>query len=140
MLKKTVVVASLVALALAATAYAGNGAGSNKSSSSYISPPIVVSSALSATSTSGPQYRDWITFDVSTTATSNPYVNLYCYQNGTLVLRSTLAYFAGNKDGAFGLYSSWWTGGAADCTANLDMPTNSGKWKTLTSTSFHVDA
>ena len=139
MLNKTVIVALLVALALAATAYAGNGAGSNKSSSSYISPPIVVSSTLSAT-TSGPHYRDWITFDVSTTATSNPYVNLYCYQNGTLVLRSTLAYFAGNKDGAFGLYSSWWTGGAADCTANLDMPTNSRKWKTLTSTSFHVDA
>jgi hypothetical protein len=112
--------ALLVALVAAGTAFAGNGGGQAKSSASSISSPIVV--------------------DVSTTATTTPYVNLKCYQGGVEVGEGWAAFFAGGTPGSFGLYSGPWSGGAADCTADLGMFANNGKWKVLASTSFHVDA
>ena len=147
MFKKIAPAVSLLGvLAVAGTAFAGNGGGPNKSaSSSSISAPVVVSSAtVSATSaasvTSGPHYGDIITFNVSTTETANPYVNLRCYQNGSLVAVGWTTFFAAGTPGSFGLYSNPWSTGAADCTADLGMFASNGKWKVLASTSFHVDA
>ena len=77
----------------------------------------------------------WIT---ATDATASPYVNLKCYQSGNLVAEGWAGFFDGALgDRTFGLYSPQWTGGAADCTAWLDMYSH-GKWKELASTSFHV--
>lgn len=122
-------------LALAGAAFAGNGAGPNKQSSSTISPPVVMSSAtLSATS--GPRFGDTITFNISTTQTGNPFVNLKCYGNG-IGYDSWAAFWPTNQN--FILSSPSWTSGAADCTANLVMYVNSVKYKVLASTSFHVD-
>jgi hypothetical protein len=128
------------ALVVTGAATAANGAAPDKPSSS-ISPPIVVSSSsFTALATGGPHYGDTVTFDVTTTATSYPFVNLTCYQNGGLVAQGSAGFFAGALgNGTFGLYSPKWTGGAADCTAYLDMYSH-GKWKHLASTSFHVDA
>jgi hypothetical protein len=87
---------------------------------------------------SEPRFGDHVTFSVST-ATAYPYVNLKCYQNGNLIGEGWAGFFDGALgDRTFGLYSPQWTGGAADCTAYLDMNSN-GKWKQLASTSFHVD-
>ena len=126
-------------LALAGAALAGNGAGPNKEPSSTISPPVVVSSAtLSATSaTSGPHFGDTITFNVSTTQTGNPFVNLKCYGNG-VGYDSWAAFWPTNEN--FILSSPAWTSGAADCTADLGGFSKNGRWKVLASTSFHVDA
>jgi len=138
MLKRIAFGASLVAaLALAGTALAGKGA----TKSSWISDPVVVSSSdPSATEASAPRYGDVVTFTVSTNQTSNPFVNVRCYQNGTLVLSGWSAFFDGGLgDRTFGLASAAWRSGPADCTADLDMYSN-GKWKVLASTSFHVDA
>jgi hypothetical protein len=127
------------AAALAVTGAAAATAAAPTKSTSSISPPIVVSSSsFTALATSGPRYGDTITFAVDTTATSYPFVNLTCSQNGSEVAHGSAAFFGGAQ-GTFGLYSPKWTGGAADCTANLDMYWN-GKWKHLASTSFHVDA
>jgi hypothetical protein len=147
MLQRIAFALSLVAvLSVAGTAIASNGVGPNKSSSSSISAPLVISSATASTSstttatTSGPRYGDVITFNVSTTATTQPYVDLTCYQNGALVGEGWRGFFDGALgSGTFGLSSPQWSGGAADCTANLDMY-SSNKWKVLASTSFHVDA
>ena len=141
MVKKSVFAASLaLALAFAGAAFAGKTAGS-----SSISGPFVVggsaTATVTATSTSTPQYGDTITFDVSTTATDNPFVNVTCYQNGILVMQGWSAFFPGGLgDGNFGLGSPAWRGGAAECTANLDMYTSKGALKVLASTSFHADA
>jgi hypothetical protein len=88
-----------------------------------------------------PNWSDTVVFNVSTTATTQPFVNLQCFQNGALVLNGWNGYFAGalNSSWNFGLASGAWQGGAADCTAWLDMATKRG-WSQLTSTSFHVDA
>jgi hypothetical protein len=139
MLQRIAFGASLVAaLALAGTAIAGKGAATK---SSWISDPVVVSpSSPSSTTASGPRYGDVVAFTVSTNQTSNPFVNVRCYQNGTLVLSGWSAFFAGGLgDRTFGLASAAWQSGAADCTADLDMYSN-GRWKVLASTSFHVDA
>jgi len=86
-----------------------------------------------------PHWGQQVTFTVSTTATAYPYVNLKCYQSGNLVAEGWAGFFQGALgDRTFGLYSPQWTGGAADCTAYLDMDSN-GKWQQLASTSFHVD-
>jgi hypothetical protein len=139
MLQRFAFGASMVAaLALAGTALAGKGTATK---SSWISDPVVVSSSSpSSTAASGPRYGDVVTFTVSTNQTSNPFVNVRCYQNGSLVLSGWSAFSAGGLgDRTFGLASAAWRSGAADCTADLDMYSN-GRWKVLASTSFHVEA
>jgi hypothetical protein len=141
MLQRVAFALSLAAVfAFAGAAFAGNGVGPNKQSSSTISPPVVVSSATlsaNASATSGPRYGDTITFTVSTTQTGNPFVNLNCYQNGVSVYEAWAAFWPDNEN--FVLSSPIWKSGAADCTANVDMYVNSTKYKVLASTSFHVD-
>jgi hypothetical protein len=144
MLRRIAFATSLAAaLTLTGVAVAASGAGSNKTSSSSISPPIVLSTGTptaAPASTTAPSYGDTVTFDVSTTATTTPFVNLNCYQNGALVAQGWATFFAGGTPGSFGLASPIWKSGAADCTADLGMFSNNGKWKVLASTSFHVDA
>jgi hypothetical protein len=137
-LSKIAVAATIaVCLVFAGTAFAG------KTSSSSITGPYVVStSTLSAgaSTTTAPQFGDTITFSVSTTQTGNPFVHLVC--SGTaenpVGYDSWAAFWP--SAGSFVLSSGGWTGGAADCTANLVMYVNSTKYKVLASTSFHVDA
>src|SRR6187200_3063071 len=71
-------IAALVVGVIAGTAFASNGNG--KSSLS-----LVMVSVTRSTADSGPTFGDQITFDISTTATDKPYVNLNCYQNGKWV-------------------------------------------------------
>lgn len=69
-----------------------------------------------------PNWGDTVTFDVSTTATDQPHVDLTCSQNGVLVYSATTGFYASypwpwTQD--MTLSSQMWTGGAADCTATL---------------------
>lgn len=83
-----------------------------------------------------PNWGDLVTFNISTTATTQPYVNLKCSQNGVVVAQGWDGFFDGSLSGRnFGLYSPQWASGAADCTAYLTTP----QWAVLASTSFHVD-
>jgi hypothetical protein len=88
-----------------------------------------------------PSYGDTITFDVSTTQTSQPNVNVRCYQGSAFVLDGWGAFWPGALVGQnFTLSSSYWTGGAADCTADLVAYNKQGRAQTLASLSFHVNA
>jgi hypothetical protein len=138
MLRITACIASLAgALFLAAPAAAAPGGKTTTTSSISLVQPSAGLSALAAT---GPSYGDMVTFDVKTDATARPFVNLKCYQDGVLVAEGWDGFFDGALgDRLFGLGSERWTGGAADCTAYLDMWAKES-WKQLASTSFHVDA
>jgi len=82
-----------------------------------------------------PHWHGEVTFDVSTTVTSEPWVELACYQNGTAVLVGWKGFFERSlTTQVFTLASNGWRGGAADCTAWLET----GKGAKLASTSFHV--
>jgi hypothetical protein len=122
----------------AALAAKGHGGGGNTTSTSSISAPVIVTD----TGTPGLSYGDSVTFNISTTATTQPWVNLRCYQNGATVLNAWDGYFAGalNYNWNFGLGSGAWQSGAADCTAYLDMSNGRNGWTQLSSVSFHVDA
>ena len=131
--------AIVLSLALAPAALAGKGAGGNKpsSGSSTITGPVMV---VDNNGDGLPNWGDTVTFNISTTATAQPYVHLVCSGNG-IGYDSWKGVFAGSLDTNwnFVLSSGGWTGGAADCTAWLGMYTKQG-FKQLASTSFHVDA
>jgi hypothetical protein len=82
-------------------------------------------------------YGQTVTFNESTTATTQPWVNVVCRPNGVVVAQGWNGYFVGSLTGRnFVLASPTWTSGDADCTANLTTP----QWAVLASTSFHVAA
>jgi hypothetical protein len=84
-----------------------------------------------------------ITFHVSTTATSRPYVQVDGSQNGAVVYSASAGYFPDYPwpaDQVMTLSSTRWTGGAADCSARLYMVASGGKQRTLTTLNFHVYA
>jgi hypothetical protein len=69
-----------------------------------------------------PNVGDTVTFNVSTTATDTPTVNLTCYQNGVAVFGAQGAFYASDPwqwSRYMKLYSASWGSGAADCTATL---------------------
>ena len=129
--------ATVSALVVAGAAFAAKPSGSSSISGPYLVTTSPTGSPAAATSTTTPQFGDTVTFNVSTTQTSNPFVNLICSGNG-IGYDSWAAFWP--SAGSFVLDSGGWTGGAADCTANLVMYVNSTKYKVLASTSFHVDA
>jgi hypothetical protein len=125
-------VLAAVVLMLVPPALAGRGGGDAGGSLSLVL----------LNSTDGlPHYGQQVTFNVSTTATDSPYVNLRCYQNGVFVGEAWRGFFPTSLTGqTFTLGgSTLWQSGAADCTAYLDKYTKRG-WQQLAAISFHVYA
>jgi hypothetical protein len=88
-----------------------------------------------------PHWGQTVTFDISTTQTTQPYVSLKCYQGGTLVYSTSAGYYDGYAwpwTQNMALRSSSWTAGAGDCDARLYSASNSGRTTTLATMSFHV--
>ena len=87
-----------------------------------------------------PNYNDTVTFNVSTTQTTAPIVAVDCYQGGTKVYWTQAAFYDGDPwpwTKYMLLQSTYWTGGAANCVANLQYQTNRGN-VTIKSISFDV--
>jgi len=133
-------IATMVVGLMAGTAFAGKGGGHTAGGSTSggtitLANPLVVDN----NDNGKPNFGDVVTFDVSTTATTQPYVNLVC-SGGGIAYDSWRGYFAGSLDTNwnFVLGSGGWTSGAADCTAWLGMYTKRG-FQRLASTGFHVD-
>jgi hypothetical protein len=89
-----------------------------------------------------PNYGEHATFNVSTTATSKPMVQLDCYQGGTRVYGMSAGFYADYPfTTTYTLRSSNWTGGAADCTARLYYASSKGgKTVILKTLSFIAEA
>jgi hypothetical protein len=120
-------------LVLAPAALAGKPGGGSGGGSSSIRLVLLNSTDGLA------HYGQMVTFNLSTVVTSEPWVDLKCYQNGVLVSEGWNGFFASSLTGEdFGLYSPQWSGGAADCTASLDTYSSRRRWTLLASTSFHV--
>jgi hypothetical protein len=137
MFKRARVIALLVALTLAPSAFAARGGNSNTGAKRSDPTPIMVNDL---NGNGLPNWGDTVTFKVSTPA-AYPALQLACYQNGALVFAQTAGFFptyAGSKN--FTLQGDRWSGGPADCTATLYTTSSSGKQTTLATTSFHADA
>jgi hypothetical protein len=130
-------IALLIVGLVAGTALAARGGGGGKVSyTGTIS--LAVPLVHDANGNDAPDRGDVVTFDVSTNA-SAPFVNLVCTQGGVVVLNGSHGYFDGALDTSrnFGLSSGAWQGGAADCTAYLQVQTKRG-WARFASTSFRA--
>jgi hypothetical protein len=132
------IAALLVASPAALAAKPTGGAGGGGKGGGKTPPGTHTISLVLLESTDGlPHYGQRIEFDVSTTATDQPWVLLECYQSGSRVSQGKGAYFDGALSGRdFTLASPKWTGGAADCVANLTKP----DWSVLATLNFHVYA
>ena len=111
----------------------GKGGGGNGGSLSLVMVEDMNTDGL-------PNYKEVVTFDVSTTA-DKPYVNVRCYQGTAFVYDSWAGFYVGAWFGQnFTLSSSYWTPGAADCTARLVTWSNNGREQTLATMGFPVGA
>jgi hypothetical protein len=132
---------SIVAVLLLVTASAAlAAAGGGKSSSSSISLQLMA--APTASSSTSPSYGQDVTFNVSTNATTQPFVHVKCFQSGSLVYEAWQSWANGPQSFTLGGTIAWQSG-AADCTAyleNWDSYSKNGKITVLAATSFHVNA
>jgi hypothetical protein len=134
-------VALVAALALVPAALAGKGKPSGGGGSTGSTIALVM--VFDANGDGLPNVGDKITFAVSTTATTQPWVTLDCYQGGTLVYQGSNGIFATSLNQIFTLMSNSWTSGAASCTAYLQNWDNYSKHHSITnlaSMSFSVGA
>ena len=131
----TAIIFGLVGGVVGWAAFAAPHKSGGSSTISLSLPPIVDNNGDGL-----PNWGDTVTFNVSTTATTQPYVNLVCSGNG-VGYNSWKGVFPGSLDTNwnFVLSSGGWTSGAADCTATLGSYTKHG-FTNLASTSFHVNA
>jgi hypothetical protein len=128
--------AAATCLALAPAVSAAKGGGPPNTSASSLALVMIKDKNGNGL----PNWGDTVTFDVSTTA-FKPSVLLECSQNGYEVSRQQAGFFPGymfSKE--YALRSSYWTGGAADCTATLFEAARNGRQTTLATLSFHVEA
>ena len=124
-----------VPVALAGKGKAGGGATGAGGS-------LVVVMVTDRNQNGAPNWGDTIRFNVSTTATTEPHVNVKCTQGGVVVYGASTGYYAGYPwpwTQTMNLASQMWTGGAASCTATLYMFTGKGK-SVLASVSFTAAA
>jgi len=87
-----------------------------------------------------PHWGQQVTFNVSTTATTQPNVSLNCYQNGSLVYGAVAGFYPSYPwpwTQIFTLSSPSWKSGGANCTASLYYFSGK-KTTTLTTMSFQV--
>src|SRR5262245_11282377 len=93
---RTAQIAALgLALALVPVAFAAKGSGAGKPTSGSSSSSISLAEPLvyDANGDGLPNRGDTVRFNVSTTATTGPYVDLVCSQNGVVVYGATAGYF-----------------------------------------------
>ncbi len=131
-----VAVLALVPSALAGKGRPGGGGGTTSGSGTIALTTLDSTDGLA-------HFGQKVTFAVSATTTTQPWVGLKCSQNGTLVYKQANGIFANSLDQIFTLGPTpAWTGGAADCTALLQdwSGYSKGKIATLASLSFRVYA
>jgi hypothetical protein len=135
--------ALVLALVLVPAALAAKGHGGGGTSGGTGTGGGTISLALLNSTDGLPHVGQNVTFNFSTSATSQPWVTLYCYQGGTLVYQASRGIFATSLSQVFALQSNSWTSGAADCTAwlqNWSGYSKRGTIQNLASMSFHVYA
>jgi hypothetical protein len=129
-----IVLGMIAVLALAATAAGaapksggkpsggGGGGGKGGGGSTGGSGSLTLSVTNDVNGDGLPNWGDSITFNVTTTATTEPHVNVTCSQRGTVVYGASTGYYASYPwpwTQIMQLSSQSWTGGAASCTATL---------------------
>jgi hypothetical protein len=129
-------------IALSTTAKGGgrkpSGGGGTTSGGGYTLSITMVSDA---NSNGAPNWGDKISFNISTSATSQPDVAVTCYQNGTLVYSQETGYWSGYPfpwTQVMTMSSGAWSSGGASCDARVFYYGGDGSPNTLGTTNFTV--
>jgi len=133
---------TIAVLAFAPVAFAGKGHHGGGTTGGTGTGSLTLKMVTDLKLNGVPNWGDTITFVVSTSATTEPHVNLSCSQNGVAVYGASTGYYASYPwpwTQNMTLSSQSWAGGAADCTAVLQAYTGTSV-TTLGTLSFHVDA
>ncbi len=90
-----------------------------------------------------PNFNDSVTFNVTVDPSLKPYVQLHCYQGGSLVYSQSAGFYPDFPWPGAQVFTLgptyYWASGAADCTASL-LLTSGTRSSTYSSLSFHVNA
>jgi hypothetical protein len=138
----TVLVLGLVPVALAGKSPGGGGGKHGSGGTTGGTGSLTLGLVADANADGAANWGDTITFTVSTTATTEPHVNVSCTQNGTVVYGAATGYYASYPwpwTQNMTLSSQMWTGGSASCTAVLSAYSGTSV-TTLGSLSFTVAA
>ena len=142
-LRIALLVAAVAALVLVPASLAGKGGGGGKPGGGGTTTGGGTLNLVLLNSTDGQaHYGQQVTFEVSTTATTQPSVRLECFQGGTLVYTSSAGFYPEYPwpwARTFTLGSGAWTGGAANCTATM-YSFNGRRYSDLKTLSFGVAA
>jgi hypothetical protein len=138
---------AILVLALVPAALAGKGAGGGGKPHGGGGPTggsgsLTLGLVADANGNSLANWGDTITFTVTTTATTEPHVNVTCSQNGTVVYGASTGYYASYPwpwTQNMTLSSQAWSGGSASCTAVLQAYSGTSV-STLGSLNFSVSA
>jgi len=134
---------ALVPVALAGKPGGGGGKGGGKGGGGTTGGGSLSLVMVSDQNSNGlPNWGDSVTFNISTTATSEPNVDLTCTQNGVVVYGATTGFYASYPwpwTQVMKLGSQMWTGGAASCVARLYYFSGTGT-TSLASISFTAGA
>jgi hypothetical protein len=125
-------------LGAASPAVAGKPAGGHHTSGSAATFNLVLLDSTDGLAHWGQR----VTFDVATTETDEPHVDLKCSQGGSVVYSATTGFYDSYPwpwTRTMKLASSAWSGGDADCTATLYY-FNGRKTPVLKTLSFHAYA
>ena len=136
-------VALVASLALVPAAFAGKPGSGGGGTTGGSGGTIALVMVKDANGDGLPNVLDKVTFAVSTSATTQPWVTLQCYVGGTMVYKASNGIFATSLNQVFTLGSNSWTSGAATCTAYLQNWSSYSKRGTITnlaSMSFNVGA
>ena len=125
---------SMTSLASAAKPVPGSGGKRSTSTISFATTSFGAPIAL--------KYGSNVWFSVQTADTAQPWVDAKCFQSGKLVYQQWNGEWAGYyKDPMFTLGpTQLWTGGAANCTADLVAFDSNGNARVLASMTFDVAA
>jgi hypothetical protein len=138
----TILVLGLVPVAFAGKGGNDGGGGGKRGGGTGGSGTLSVAMVADANQDGLPNWGDTITFNVSTTATTEPHVNVTCSQGGVVVYGAATGYYASYPwpwTQNMTLSSQMWSGGAASCTAVLSAYSGTSV-TTLGTLSFSVAA
>ena len=136
---------AILVLALAPVALAGKkpgGGGKGGGGTSTGSSSLTVAMVTDANQNGLPNWGDAITFNVTTSATTEPHVDVSCSQGGVVVYGAATGFYASYPwpwTQIMTLSSQSWTGGAASCTATLSAYSGTSV-TTLGTLTFQVGA
>ena len=136
-------VVALIALIVLPAAFAGKGnggprGGGGKPSGGGGGGSLSLVMVVDNNGNGAPNHGDTVTFDVTTTA-DRPFVSVNCYQGGELVMGASAGFYEGYPWSTnFGLGTTTWTSGGADCTAQLFTTKDGSRVTTLATLAFQT--